>query len=134
MSLSDWFEALVVYAAVYSYWKTTVKYLCSHISSLFLGVVGFITFTAAKGETNMSKAERLDYAVAHPVMLPFWIWAFLYLFITLSPDGWVGAAISVIFFMLWLRLWIQSLTTILDAQSALTDSDEGKEWLPCTQL
>lgn len=44
MSLSDWFDYLFVYPALFSYWKATVKYLCSHISS-FLGVVGLIAFT-----------------------------------------------------------------------------------------
>ncbi len=133
MNLSDWFDYLFVYPALYAYWKATFKYLVSHLSSLFWVVLGFITFTVAKGENTMNKSELLDYAVAHPVALPFWIWAFLYLFMALSPEGWLGAAIALVFFMLWLRVWILSLTTIIEAQSALPTSDTGKELLPCIQ-
>lgn len=133
MSLSDWFDYLFVYPALYAYWKATVKYLCSHISSLFWAVAGFITFTAAKGANNMNKAEWVDYAVAHPFTLPLWMWMFLYLFIALSLQGWLGAAIAGVFFLLWLRLWLLSLTTIIEAQSGLPISDERKELLPCIQ-
>ena len=96
MNLSDWFDYLFVYPALYAYWKATVKYLASHLSSLFWVVLGFITFTVAKGENTMSKSEFLDYAVAHPVALPFWIWAFLYL--ALPGLAWVqieSAAVEV---------------------------------------
>ncbi len=48
MSLSDWFDYLFVYPALFSYWKATVKYLCSHFASL-LGMVGLIVFAAMKG-------------------------------------------------------------------------------------
>ena len=48
MNLSDWFDYLFVYPALYAYWKATVKYLWSHLSSL-LGMVGLIVFAAMKG-------------------------------------------------------------------------------------
>lgn len=50
MTLSDWVDYLFVYPALFSYWKATVKYLCSHISSLFVGVVALIALTATKGK------------------------------------------------------------------------------------
>lgn len=133
MSLSDWFDYFFVYPALYAYWKATVKYLASHLSSLFWIVLGFITFTVAKGENIMNKTEWIDYAVAHPVTLPVWIWMFLYLFIALSPQGWLGAAMALVFFGIWFRLWMLSLITLIEAQSALPASEERKELLPCIQ-
>ncbi len=48
MSLSDWFDYLFVYPALYAYWKATAKYLWSHLSGL-VGLLGLIAFTAGKG-------------------------------------------------------------------------------------
>ena len=81
----------------------------------------------------MKKPEWLDYAVAHPLTVPFWVWAFMYMFITLSPVGWLGLAFPLLFFALWLRLWLQSLALILECHGAEPASDERKELLPCTQ-
>ncbi len=50
MTLSDWVDYLFVYPALFSYWKATVKYLFSHTSSLFVGVVALIALTATKGK------------------------------------------------------------------------------------
>ena len=48
MSLSDWFDYLFVYPALYAYWKATMKYLYSHLASL-LGMFGLIVLAAVKG-------------------------------------------------------------------------------------
>lgn len=48
MSLSDWFDCLFVFPALYAYWKATAKYLWSHLSGL-AGIVGLMIVAAVKG-------------------------------------------------------------------------------------
>ncbi len=66
-------------------------------------------------------------------MVPFWVAGFVYLFLNLSLHGFLGSFALVLFFAFWLRQWLQSLTAILEHQSAEPVSDEGKEALPCIQ-
>jgi hypothetical protein len=51
----------------------------------------------------------------------------MYLFVNLSPQGFLGSLVVVLFFFFWLRAWIQSLTVILDWQSAEPVAQQGKE-------
>lgn len=82
----------------------------------------------------MRKPAFDDYVIAHPLAVPFWVVGFVYLFLNLSPQGFLGSLVVVLFFAFWLRQWLQSLTAILEHQSAEPVSDEGKAVLPCTQL
>ncbi len=81
----------------------------------------------------MRKPEWVDYAVAHPLTVPLWVLAFIYMCITFSPVGWLGLAFPLLFFAFWLRVWLQSLALILECHSAEPASAEGKELLPCIQ-
>ena len=82
----------------------------------------------------MRKPAFDDYVIAHPLIVPFWIMGFVYLFLNLSPQGFLGSLAPVLFFAFWLRQWLQSLTLILERQSAELVSEQGKETLPCIQL
>lgn len=81
----------------------------------------------------MKKPTFDDYVIAHPLAVPFWVAGFVYLFMNLSPQGDLGSLVVVLFFFFWLRVWLQSLTMILDWQSAQPVSEEAKEALPCIE-
>lgn len=74
-----------------------------------------------------------DYLIAHPLLVPLWISGFVYVFLNLSPQGFLSSFVVVLFFAFWLRQWLQSLTLILERQAAEPVSHERKEVLPCIQ-
>ena len=83
----------------------------------------------------MKTPEWFDYAIAHPLMVPFWILAMLYMFMTLSPLDLVEVVFLALYFVFWLRLYLQSLTTILETRSLQTCAEEErKELAPCIRL
>jgi hypothetical protein len=53
----------------------------------------------------------------------------MYLFVNLSPQGFLGSLVVVLFYLFWLRAWIQSLTVILEWQSAEPLAQQGRESL-----
>lgn len=77
----------------------------------------------------MKTPEWFDYVIVHPLMEPFWTWAILYMFMTLSPLDLVETVFLAIYFVFWLRLYLQSLTTILEARSLQTCAEEDKKEL-----
>lgn len=74
-----------------------------------------------------------DYLIAHPLMVPVWVSGFVYLFLNLSPHGFLASLVVVLFFAFWLRQWLQSLAAILERQAAEPVSEQRKEALPCIQ-
>ena len=74
-----------------------------------------------------------DYLIAYPLLVPLWISGFVYLFLNLSPQGFLGSLVVVLFFAFWLRQWLQSLALILERQGAEPVSEQRKEVLPCIQ-
>lgn len=137
----DWLPYLE-FAAPLLPWKAAAKSVLTHTASLSLGLAAFITAKTmnlsrrkAEGDTTMTPSASktpswFDYLVAHPLTLPFWVWAVIYLCMTFTPLGWTGIAFPVLYFFLWLRLYQQSLTMILEHHSAA----EEKEVLSCTVL
>lgn len=134
MSAQDWLDYLAFSSLLLPYWKAAGKYLLSHSASLSLGLVAFLTAKTLKGETTMKRPTLDDYVIAHPLAVPFWVSGFVYLFLNLSPQGFLGSLVVVLFFLFWLRVWLQSLTAILEAPSAEPVSQEGKDALPSIQL
>jgi hypothetical protein len=96
-----------------------------------MGLLASRTINA--GGAVMRKPDLMDYVIASPFALPFWLWGYLYMFITVSPGGWLVMMIPLLFFVIWLRQWTQSLTTILEAQSVKSCEEERKEVFPCIQ-
>ena len=117
------------------YSKAAAKFVLSHSASLSLGLVAFLTSKTLKGDAAMRTPEWFDYVIAHPLMVPFWILAMLYMFMPLSPLDWVEVVFIVLFLLFWLRLYQQSLTTILEARSIQSCAEEErKEVAPCIRL
>lgn len=81
----------------------------------------------------MRKPAFDDYLIAHPLLVPLWISAFVYLFMNLSPQGFLGSFVVVLFFAFWLRQWLQSLALILETQSVQPATEERKEGALCIQ-
>ena len=81
----------------------------------------------------MKKPAFDDYLIAHPLIVPLWISGFVYLFLNLSPQGFLSSLVVVLFFAFWLRQWLQSLALILERQAAEPVSEEGKEGALCIQ-
>ena len=133
MNFYDWLEYLALSPVLFPYWKAVLKYLSSHVSALCLGLFGLVVSRTTQGGAAMRKPAFDDYVIAHPLIVPFWIMGFVYLFLNLSPQGFLGSLAPVLFFAFWLRQWLQSLTLILERQSAELVSEEGKEALPCIQ-
>lgn len=81
------------------------------------------------------KPEWFDYAIAHPFMLPFWVWVLGYIFITFDPAGGWFLLIPALFTAGWLWDYFPALTRILAAYSLHSSAqEEGKEVLPCPGL
>jgi hypothetical protein len=129
MNFSDWFDYLAVSAALFPYWKAALKYL----SSLCLGLFALVVSKSTTGGAAMRQPAFDDYLIAHPLMVSLWVCGFVYLFLNLSPQGFLGSLVTVLFFAFWLRQWLQSLTLILERQAAEPVSEQGKETLPCIQ-
>lgn len=129
MNLFDWFDYLAVSAALFPYLKAALKYL----SSLCLGLCAFVVSKSTTGGAAMRQPAFDDYLIAHPLLVPLWICGFVYLFLNLFPQGFLGSLVVVLIFLFWLRQWLQSLTLILERQAAEPVSDERKEGGLCIQ-
>ena len=117
------------------YSKAAAKFVLSHSASLSLGLVAFLTSKTLKGDAAMKTPEWFDYVFAHPFALPFWILAIPYMFMTLSPLDLVEVVFLALYFLFWLRLYLQSLTTILEADSVKTCAEEERtELVPCIRV
>lgn len=135
MHVPDWLDYLALSPALFPYWKAALKFLVSHVPALCLGLFGFVVSQPLKGGAAMKTPAFDDYLIAHPLFVPLWVSWFVYLFLNLSPQGFLASLVTVLFFALWLRQWLQSLALILERQSAEPVSESGKEEvLPCTQL
>ena len=44
----------------------------------------------------MRKPAFDDYVIAHPLAVPFWVVGFVYLFLNLSPQGFLGSLVVVL--------------------------------------
>ena len=128
MTGQDWFDSLALSPLFLPYWKTGKQFLKQSVS-LSLGLVGFFVLKTMKGVNAMNKPTLTDYVIAYPLATPFWAVVFVYLFMNLSPQGFLGSLVVVLFFLFWLKAWIQSLTVILDGQSAGPVAQQGKEAL-----
>lgn len=128
----DWLPYLE-FAAPLLPWKAAARSVVSHTASLSLGLAAFLTSQTLKGEAAMHKPTFSDYVIAHPLFVPFWVAGFVYLFQNLSPEGFLGSLVVVLFFLFWFRQWLQSLTAILDYQSAKPVVREREEVLPCIE-
>ena len=118
MSGLDWFDSLALSSLFLPYWKAAGKYLFAHLPALCLGVVAFVISKTTQGGAAMKVAEKridwIDYVAAHPFFIPLWVWMFPYMFMTLSPVGFVGVAFSFLFFAFWLRLYLASATRLFE--------------------
>ena len=118
MTASDWLDSIALSSAFLPYGKVAAKYLVSHSASLSVGLAAFLVSKTMKGVATMTKLDWLDYVIAHPLIVPLWIMGFVYLFLKLSPEGLLGSFVVMLLFAFWLRQWLQSLTAILERQSA----------------
>ncbi len=128
MTGQNWFDSLALSSLFLPYWKAG-KNLLKQSVSLSLGLVGILVLKTMKGAAAMNKPTLTDYVIAYPLATPFWAVGFVYLFMNLSPQGFLGSLVVVLFFLFWLKAWIQSLTVILEQQSAGPVAQQGKEAL-----
>ncbi len=115
----DLFDSIAVSSLFLPYWKVVGKFLFFNLPALCLGVVAFaISNKPHKGGAAMNVTEKridwIDYLVAHPFFIPLWVWMLPYMFMTLSPIGFVGVAFSLLFFAFWLRLYLTSATRLFE--------------------
>ena len=135
----DWFTYLE-FAAPFLPWKAAGKFVLTHTASLSFGLAAFLTSKTLKGDTAMARSQMkqqmwLDYAIAHPFMLPIWVWVLGYIFITFDPAGGWFLLIPTLLTGAWLWEYFPSLIRILEAYSLQTSAqEEGKEVLPCPGL
>lgn len=84
---------------------------------------------------RMKLQRRLDYAIAHPFMLPFWVGVLGYIFTIFDPAGGWFLLIPALLTGAWLWDYFPALTRILAAYSLQSGAqEEGKEALPCPEL
>lgn len=105
MNAHDFIDSLAVSSLFLPYWKTAGKYLSFHLPALCLGVVAFVFSNKPhKGGAAMNPTEKqingVDYLVAHPLAMPFWVWLFIYIFMDFAPLGFVGVAFPPALFCL----------------------------------
>lgn len=133
MNAHDLIDSLTLSSLFLPYWKAAGKYLVSKSASLSLGLVAFLISQTLKGEAAMNKPTFDDYVIAHPIAAPLWVSWFVYLFLNLSPQGFLSSLVVLLFFLFWLRQWLQSLVAILERQSAEPVAQEAKAALPCIE-